>query len=203
MNVVVDSMGTLFRLTPLHERLGKAVTEAWFERILHSAATLTILGEFAPFDELARATLSTTIAKLGLVVDEDEVFGELKRLPPAPDAGEALERAGRAFVLTNGGQKGGEQLIERARLSQLVERVFGVEEVQAFKPDPRPYRHVLEQLGDSTLIATHAWDCLGAQRAGMGAIWVASEERAWPFPNTMPPKKADSLVGAVAGATRR
>ena len=130
MNVVFDSMGTLFRLTPLHERIGVATTEAWFERILHSAATLTILGEFVPFDELARATLSTTVAKLGLVVDEDDVFAELKRLPAAPDAHEALERAGRAFVLTNGGRDGGQGLLEHAGLSRLVERVFGVDEVQ-------------------------------------------------------------------------
>jgi len=202
MNVVFDSMGTLFRLTPLQERIGVAATEAWFERILHSAATLTILGEFVPFDELARATLSTTVAKLGLVVDEDEVFAELKRLPAAPDAHEALERAERAFVLTNGGRDGGQRLLEHAGLSRLVERVFGVDEVQAFKPDPRPYRLVLEQVGESTLVATHAWDCLGAKNAGMDAIWVQSDEQAWPFPNTMPPTKAESLVEAVEIATR-
>ena len=200
MNVVFDSMGTLFELTPLYERLGRPATEAWFERILHSAATLTILGEFTPFDELARSTLSTTVAKLGLVVDEDDVFEELKRLPPAADAREALERAGRAFVLTNGGRKGGEQLLEQARLSRLVERVYGVEEVNAFKPDPRPYRHVLEDLGDATLIATHAWDCLGARRAGMDAVWVTREEHAWPFPNSVPAAKAETLVDAVAKA---
>ena len=44
MNVVFDSMGTLFELTPVRERLGAAATEAWFERILHSAATLTVVG---------------------------------------------------------------------------------------------------------------------------------------------------------------
>ena len=183
MNVVFDSMGTLFRLTPLHERIGVAATEAWFERILHSAATLTILGEFVPFDELARATLSTTVAKLGLVVDEDEVFAELKRLPAAPDAHEALKRAERAFVLTNGGCDGGQRLLEHAGLSRLVERVFGVDEVKAYKPDPRPYRLVLDELGEATLVAAHAWDCAGALRAGMGAVWVRSEEKTWPFPD--------------------
>lgn len=83
MNLVFDSLGTLFRLTPLHDRLGEEPTEAWFERILHSAA----------------------------------------------------------FVLTNGGREGGERLLEHAHLQRLVERVFGVDEVQAYKPDPRPYRH--------------------------------------------------------------
>ncbi|HET8528751.1 MAG TPA: HAD-IA family hydrolase [Gaiellaceae bacterium] len=200
MNVVFDSMGTLFRLTRLHARIGEAATEAWFERTLHSAATLTILGEFAPFDELARATLSTTAAMLDLAIDEDDVFAELKQLPPAPDAREALERAGRSFVLTNGGRAAGEHLLERAGLSYLVERVFGVDEVRAFKPDPRPYRHVVEQIGESTLVAAHAWDCLGARNAGMQAVWIGSEEQAWPFPTMPAPKKAETLVDAVAAA---
>jgi 2-haloacid dehalogenase len=203
MNIVFDSLGTLFELTPLHRRIGVAATEAWFERTLHSAATVTVLGEFVPFDELARATLSTTVAMLGLAVDEDDVFAELKRLPPAPDAREALERAGRPYVLTNGGRRGGEELLEHAGLGYLVERVFGVDEVGAFKPDPRPYRHVLGQVGESTLIAAHAWDCLGARSAGMQAVWVQRDERAWPFPGTMPPRKAETLVEAVESVVTR
>jgi FMN phosphatase YigB (HAD superfamily) len=60
--------------------------------------------------------------------------------------------------------------------------VFGVDEVEAYKPDPRPYRLVLDELGEATLVAAHAWDCAGALRAGMSAVWVRSEEKTWPFP---------------------
>jgi 2-haloacid dehalogenase len=182
MNLVFDAMGTLFDLAPLRERLGAPATEAWFERILHSAAALTILDEFVPFKELARTTLATTTAKLALDVDHDDVLAQLQQLPPADGAREALERADRAFVLTNGGRDGGEKLLENAGLSDLVERVFGVDEVRAYKPDPRPYRLVLDAVGDATLVAAHAWDCAGALRAGMRAVWVRSEEKTWPFP---------------------
>ena len=183
MNVVFDAMGTLFDLAPLRERLGAHATEAWFERILHSAATLTILGEFVPFKELARTTLATTCAKLEFDVDQDDVLAQLQQLPPAEGAREALERADRAFVLTNGGREGGEALLRNAGLDALVERVFGVDEVEAYKPDPRPYRLVLDELGEATLVAAHAWDCAGALRAGMRAVWVSAEEKTWPFPD--------------------
>jgi 2-haloacid dehalogenase len=183
VNVVFDAMGTLFDLAPLRERLGAHATEAWFERILHSAATLTILGEFAPFKELARTTLATTCAKLEFDVDQDDVLAQLQQLPPAEGAREALERADRAFVLTNGGREGGEALLRNAGLDALVERVFGVDEVEAYKPDPRPYRLVLDELGEATLVAAHAWDCAGALRAGMRAVWVRAEEKTWPFPD--------------------
>jgi 2-haloacid dehalogenase len=196
MNVVFDSMGTLFELTPLHERLGEAVTEAWFERTLHSAATLTMLGEFVPFAELAAATLETTCAKLGVDVDRDDVLAQLQQLPPAPDAGAALAQCEHAYVLTNGGREAGEQLLEQAGLADRVERVFGVDEVRAYKPDPRPYRLVLDAVGDATLVATHAWDCRGAVAAGLDAVWVDRSERAWPFPGE-PVRSASGLVEAL------
>jgi 2-haloacid dehalogenase len=196
MNVVFDSMGTLFELTPLHERLGRAETEAWFERILHSAATLTVAGDFVPFAELARTTLATACAMLELDVDQDDVLSQLQQLPPADDAREALERCERAFVLTNGGREAGERLLERCGLDSLVERVFGVDEVRAYKPDPRPYRLVLDTIGEATLVATHAWDCVGAVNAGMAAVWVTRSEKVSPFPGG-PLRAAADLVGAV------
>lgn len=200
MNVVFDSMGTLFELTPLHERLGVATTAAWFERILHSAAVLTTTGDFEPFAELARTTLATTAAALSLDVDQDDVLAQLERLPPAADALTALERVrahgDRAFVLTNGGRDAGEQLLTRCGLSGFVERVFGVDEVRAYKPDPRPYRLVIDTVGESTLVAAHAWDCVGAVHAGMHAVWVNRTERVWPFP-TEPLRSAPGLVEAL------
>jgi 2-haloacid dehalogenase len=197
VNVVFDSMGTLFELSPLHERLGTAATEAWFERILHSAASLTMLGDFVPFAELARTTLATTCAKLSLDVDQRDVVAQLEQLPPAADARAALERADRAFVLTNGGRMAGEQLLARAGLDGYVERVFGVDEVKAYKPDARPYRLVLDEIGEATLVATHAWDCMGAVRAGLDAVWVDRGEQVWPFPGE-PVRSAPGLVEAIA-----
>jgi 2-haloacid dehalogenase len=182
VNLVFDAMGTLFDLAPVRERLGAAAAEAWFERILHSAAALTLVGDFTPFMDLARTTLATTAAKLELDVDQDDVLAQLQKLPPADGAREALERADRAFVLTNGGRESGEKLLENAGLTDLVERVFGVDEVQAYKPDPRPYKLVLDEIGEATLVAAHAWDAVGALQAGMPAVWVRSEEKAWPFP---------------------
>ncbi len=198
MNVVFDAMGTLFDLAPLRQRLGAEATDAWFERILHSA-TLTILGEFVPFTELAPTTLATTCAKLGVDVDQVDVLAQLQRLPPAAGAREALERADRAFVLTNGGREGGEALLANAGLDGFVERVFGVDEVRAYKPDPRPYRLVLDTVGDATLVAAHAWDIVGGVRAGMQGIWVSDGERSWPFPEEVAPHAtAPSLANALA-----
>ena len=60
--VVFDVMGTVFDLSPLRKRLAKAgapegALEAWFGRMLHAAATLTLVGDFRPFREVASSTL--------------------------------------------------------------------------------------------------------------------------------------------------
>lgn len=187
VDVVFDALGTLFDPRPLRERLGNAGFEAWFERTLHSAAVLTMVGEFVPLAELAAATLATTCASLGIDVDRDDVAQQLSRLPLAADGRAALEQAAdagsRVFVLTNGGREAGEELFARAGGEHLVERVFGVDEAKAYKPDPRPYRLVLEAVGDEvTLVSAHAWDVVGAARAGMRAVWVDRHETDWPFP---------------------
>jgi FMN phosphatase YigB (HAD superfamily) len=62
--------------------------------------------------------------------------------------------------VTNGGREGGEALVRNAGLDDVVERVFGVDEA-------------------------HAWDVVGAVRAGMEAVWIDGSERVWPFPDEL------------------
>ena len=67
--MLFDVFGTLFSLDPLQRKLRPPALEAWFERLLHSATSLTLARGFEPFADLAESTLKTTIAKLGL--DQD------------------------------------------------------------------------------------------------------------------------------------
>lgn len=88
--VVFDVMGTLFDLAPVRRRLSELgapeeALEAWFGRMLHSAASLTLVGEFHPFREIGRTTLLTTLAQLDVEPDQaDEVLRALGNWIPAP-----------------------------------------------------------------------------------------------------------------------
>ncbi len=138
-----------------------------------------------------------------------EVLDSLKTVEPYDDAKAGLDHlagAGIAIVaLTNGGAEQTAAMLERAGLLQRFERIFSVEEVGAYKPDARTYRHVLAELelqaGDATLIAAHAWDVVGARAAELRAIWVARIERHWPFP--LPPSEgvASLIEAAVLAAS--
>ena len=208
--VVFDVMGTLFDLAPVRRRLGEigapeGALEAWFGRMLHSAASLTLVGEFRPFREIGLTTLRSTLAQLDLEPDRAEevlqALGELDAHPEADAAFDRLEAAGvPAVTLTNGGREHTEKLLERAGLRPRVQRVLTVDEVEAFKPHREPYLHAARTLGlppaSLALIAAHGWDVVGARAAGLRAIWIDRLERRWPFPTDEPPTAHD-LVHAV------
>jgi 2-haloacid dehalogenase len=194
---VFDANGTLFDLTPVGDALGSGDRqEAFFERLLQSALTLTVVGVWIPFDQLAGSVLATTCATLGLdEVDQEQVLASLKELPPYPDAEEALAASGRAAILTNSAAASTRALVGRGGLS--VETVLSCEEVQAYKPTAAPYRLAADRLGDCVLVAAHAWDVVGARAAGLRAIWVRREEKEWPFRGLEPGESAQTLVEAV------
>jgi 2-haloacid dehalogenase len=179
--------------------------EAWFERTLHSALTLTTVGEARPFREVARTALQTTLAQLDLdVVRTEEILAGLSEVQPHDDAAPALERLAREGIrvaaLTNSGRQQTEEILKEANLLDRFERTFSVSDVGACKPDRRPYEHAVNELavtaGEATLIAAHAWDVVGARAAGLDAIWVDRLERRWPLP-VAEPRRAASLLEAV------
>lgn len=190
-----DANGTLFGLDPVERLLGPAATEAFFERTLHSAASLTLAGTWAPFAEVARSALATTCAKLELDVDQEAALRALSELPAAPDAAEAVALAGDCAILTNGGLESTRSLVERAGLP--VATVLSCEEVRAYKPSAAPYLYARERLGECVLVAAHAWDVAGAGAAGLRAIWVDRSERTWPLAGVEPGERAASLTEAV------
>jgi 2-haloacid dehalogenase len=202
--VVFDALGTLFQLRPLADRLEElgapeGAPDAWYERLLHSAAAVTLTGDFVPFADLAETALATTAARFGVELDPDEVLPLFQRLPPYPDARPAvkrLEEVGAAWaVLTNGGAEQTQALLEGAGLADRVWHVVSVEEVRAYKPHPAPYRRVLELLElppeQVTLVSAHGWDVLGARAAGLHAVWVDRVEHRWPFPSEEPARAPD------------
>lgn len=193
---VFDVMGTLFDLESLRPRFIEvgapgAALEAWFGRALHSATSLTLADEFRPFSDIAGSTIRTTLAQFDCDPDRgQEVIAGLSVLEPYPDAAAALNKLKEAGVdlitLTNGTEENTRILLEGAGLADHFNAVVTCAEVAAYKPHPAPYARAAEELGlpkvEITMIAAHAWDVVGARKAGLGAIWVDRTEREWPLP---------------------
>jgi 2-haloacid dehalogenase len=203
--VLFDVFGTLFSLDPLQKKLRATALDAWLERLLHSATSLTLADRFEPFADLAESTLKTTVAKLGLKQEPKAILDALSHLPPDPDAEAAFDRLERAGVLigvlTNGGERQTRTLLESAGLEERVAEIVSAEEIELYKPHPAVYRHAAERLGVDpkrvTLVAAHAWDVVGAKQAGLEAVWIDRLEHEWPFPRGKPRRVAHDLVEAV------
>jgi 2-haloacid dehalogenase len=81
--------------------------------------------------------------------------------------------------------------------------VASADEVRAYKPDARVYRHGVERAGAPPgsvwLVAAHWWDVLGAKRAGLKTGWVSRRERE--LLSTVPaPDVTGPTLAAVAEA---
>jgi 2-haloacid dehalogenase len=86
-----------------------------------------------------------------------------------------LQDAGfRMVTLTNSPpSKGQKTALENAGLAHFFERQFSVEAARAYKPAQLLYHMVAQDLGVAPsaccMIATHVWDTIGAQSAGLAA----------------------------------
>ncbi len=173
--ILFDLNGTLLDPGPEKDRLQAAV---------RLAMAHTLAGNFRPFAELLEAAG-------GSVPDAMPAF------PDVADGLDDLRRRGhRLAVLTNSARETGEKHLAAAGLRDFFERVMGVDEVGAYKPDRRAYAYALAQSGaesgDTWLVAAHDWDVIGAHGAGLRTAFLA---RGGPRPVTI---EVDSEVEALS-----
>lgn len=184
--IAFDLNGTLLdpaaMLDVEHAELARVALD---DAVLQAMAD-TLTGEHRPFPEYLHAALERALRVAG--IDDavlDEAMSRARTLPAFPDAAEALASlagAGyRVAVVTNSARAAAQTALAAAGLDHTVELVIGADEVGAYKPDPRVYRHAATRLGvrpdGVLLVAAHAWDVLGALRAGWGAAWVGHREQ--------------------------
>ena len=189
MVCVFDVNETLLDLSALDPHFARvfgdaSARRAWFTQLLQSAMVATITGAYADFGQIGAAALEMTAARAGLIlapVDREAILGGMRQLPPHPDARPTLERlrdAGfRLAALTNSTEAVAVAQLQFAGLAPLFEQILSADTVKRLKPAPEPYHMAAERLGveigSIRLIAAHAWDVAGAQRAGCTAAFVA------------------------------
>jgi len=187
--VVFDVLETLLKLDPLAERLTEigqpaALLGPWFMRFQRDAMALTLAGDIAPFEPVARQALRTETRHALSEADIDYVLSGFATLPTFDDAAPALRTLSEAGVtvacLTVGSPENTRRFLEGAGLSEFVDHVITAQDAGVWKPHPEIYRFAAKQMNipleRMALVAVHAWDCHGAKRAGAMAGWCARLE---------------------------
>jgi 2-haloacid dehalogenase len=210
--VAFDVIETLFSLEPMRARLHRfglpnEALELWFARLLRNAFALDASGSFTSFGEVARATLDVMLAENRLTAETEDVnraLSGLAELPAHPDVAPAFQwlRAAsiRVVALTNGHADNTRGLLQRAGLSDVVERVISIDEIRRWKPAREIYLHAAHVCGVApgqlALVAAHAWDVHGASQAGLVTGWVSRLEKHY-FPAMNPPDVTGSTLVEV------
>ena len=187
--VAFDVLETLLDLDPLADRLEavgqpRAMLGPWFMRFQRDAMALTLAGDFAAFDAVARESLSVESRQTMSRTDIDHVLDGFAEVPAFPDAEPALRRLTEAGIrigcLTVGNPENTRRFLEGAGLAAYVDEVITAEMARVWKPAPGIYRTAAETLESPlermALVAVHAWDCHGAKRAGALAGWCSRLE---------------------------
>jgi 2-haloacid dehalogenase len=187
--IVFDVNETLLDLTaldpPFERVFGRpGVRREWFAQFLQSAFVSTITDAYADFGTIGRAALDMTARRNGVELaaeERDTILAMMRQLPPHPEVPAALQRlrdAGlRLAALTNSTEAVATAQLTNAGLAPLFERILSADTARRLKPAREAYENAASELGvgvgETRLVAAHAWDIAGALRAGAEAAFVA------------------------------
>ena len=184
--IAFDLNGTLLDPAAMLDGAHAELARSALDDAVMQAMADTLTGEHRPFPEYLRAALERALRVAGLEdAGLDEAMRRARTLPAFPDAADALasiaDAGYRIAVITNSAADAASTAIAAAGLDRHVQTVVGADEVGAYKPDPRVYRHATARLQAQPdrvcLVAAHAWDILGALHARWRAAWVAHREQ--------------------------
>ena len=118
-----------------------------------------------------------------------------------------LRQRYRLGVITNGPAEVQQHKFDHTGVSEYFEMFLPSGEVGVEKPDPRIFHIALDRLGlaprEAIFVGDHLdLDVMGAQRAGMKAVWYNPQR--WPseFPHIVPDAEIGRLQDLMAVLTR-
>lgn len=160
------------------------VRQLWFAQVLQNAMISVITDSYQPFGVIAVGALEQVAERCKVPTTHEQavkIVSGMRTLPPHPEVPGALEKlrdAGfRLCALTNSVQEIADAQLAHTHLAPLFERIFSADSVKRLKPSRAPYEYAAREMGvplaETCLIAAHAWDVTGAQRAGAQGAFVA------------------------------
>ncbi|HVX10556.1 MAG TPA: haloacid dehalogenase type II [Pirellulales bacterium] len=170
-------------LKPLFQRVfgDERVLRDWFGHLVMYSMTLTLSGLYKDYVSLGQGVFEMVGSIHNVKITSGDVNALKKAMLTMPAHADVktglkqLRDAGfRMVTLTNSPPNtGGKTPLENAGLARFFERQFSVEAARVFKPAQALYHMVAQELdvapADCCMIASHVWDTIGAQCAGLSA----------------------------------
>jgi len=180
---LVDPIGITRQLERHLPEEAPNVAEVWRQKQLEYTFRLTAMERYDDFEQVTRKALDYALAATGRELapeQKDELmaqYNDLERFADVEPGLKRLKEAGHAMIVfSNGAPRMLEALMDAAELRPYFQGLVSVDEVRAYKPSPRVYRHAARRLGrpigEVRLVSSNPFDDVGAESAGMRAAWV-------------------------------
>ena len=186
---VFDAYGTLF---DVHAAIGRHRAEAgadaerfsemWRTKQLEYTWTLTLAGHYIDFWALTERALDYTFARIPSVPRtlRPKLLDAYLTLDPFPDASSMLaelkSRGARLAILSNGSPRMLDAATAASEIGGLLDAVFSVDAVRAYKPRREVYALVTEGLNvtaaEVVFVSSNRWDVMGAASFGFRPVWI-------------------------------
>ena len=185
---VFDAYGTLYDTQSVTDVIGAAfpdradyISQVWRMKQLEYSWLRSMMGRYEDFWTVTREALEYTLGTIGLIPEPglfDSIADAYNKLAPYPDAPAALEALApfRLAILSNGSPAMLAQLTRHSGLADRLEKVISVDSKRVFKPDPKAYERVGEELGlpprEVAFVSSNGFDVCAAALAGFTVIRI-------------------------------
>ncbi|MCZ8515357.1 haloacid dehalogenase type II [Paenibacillus filicis] len=186
--IVFDAYGTLFDVHSISKKCselfpdkGEELSRIWRSKQLEYTWLRSLMGRYSNFHQVTIDALMQACRTLDVSLDEDkqaQLMDEYLKLSIYSEVAEVLQNLKniKKVIFTNGNQEMVRPLIEYRGLTGMLDGVLTSDSVKTYKPDPKAYTVVLEQLKVSReevlFVSSNPWDAAGAKSFGFHVAWI-------------------------------
>lgn len=186
---VFDAYGTLFDVhsaaATCRDMLGdKAdrLSALWRQKQLEYTWLRSLMGAYDDFWRLTQDSLDYALETVGLNDPHIRetllgLYWELGAYEEVPTVLGQLKQTGfQTVILSNGSPDMLNAAVNSAGISDLLDGIHSVSEIEIFKPDHRVYQMTVDKLGvepeEICFMSSNAWDAAGAAYFGYQVVWI-------------------------------
>ncbi len=200
---VFDAYGTLFDVHAAVRRHADAMgleseafSEMWRAKQLEYSWIRTLMGAYADFWTLTEQALDYTFQRFpsanpALKQPLLDAYWQLDCYPEVPAVLKSLKAEGaRIAILSNGTDAMLKSAVGKAGLDLVIDDIFSVEAVRAFKTAPAVYDIVTTRYrlypNAVSFQSSNRWDIAGAAKFGFRTVWINRANRPDEYPDFGP-----------------
>ncbi|CZR57498.1 related to 2-haloalkanoic acid dehalogenase [Phialocephala subalpina] len=207
-NIVIafDLYGTLLSIESIAKELAThfgdekagSIAALWRRYQLEYTWRMNSMGLYKPFSDITRTSLQHALAEHSVTLSSTNITNLMKAydsLGTFPDVEPGLKAVSSdpsisAYVFSNGTDAMVSSSVNQSPSlspqSSVFKGLITVQEVELFKPHPKVYYHLAEEVGKTKeemgsiwLVSGNPFDVVGARAVGMQAAWVDRAEKGW------------------------